>query len=239
MNNRIRANIQVGANWEEFQQKARHNNTSASELIRKWINAYLADSETIASQASPNWIEEKTLQMIRQELPPNLEAVTKMIKTYVTSELDRFKQDLTQSEHLNQATIDINPVQNRSDNIILSSASDCLDRALDLKDEIASSGIAVEQIERSDLSEIIKDDIPAKDGIMSSEAPGKSDVLTSKPKIISNRELGRLIGKHHVTLSRWRRRWGELPSDHEIKLSGWQPTPDGKWVKFQDQIKDI
>ena len=89
MTDRIRANIQVGANWEEFKQKCKTEGTSASQEINKFINAYLATSETISSNADPTWIEDRTRELVRKELPPTLKAFGNSLNASIGS---RFEQ---------------------------------------------------------------------------------------------------------------------------------------------------
>ena len=250
MSKRKVATIEVGANWKAFDRKCKENNTTRTRMIRSWIDAYLADTQTITQKADPSWLEDRITAQVRAELPANLKALQssllEMTLAQIRSELDlsarlgglneySYSRDIGQEDSLN---INVNSQTKRY------SEADPIGYSID---NSLSPDEPIESAVKSKSKKIVNTPEPAtieesQDLYLQSTDKKTAEPQTTSPgskskkkrgadrESISNREFARKIGKLVSSVSRWRRKWDSLPEDHFIKQQLYKPTDDGRWA---------
>jgi hypothetical protein len=229
MTTRIRANIQVGANWEEFKTRCKLNGQTATEVINACINSYLASSETIASQAPQGFIDNRTREIVRQELPPSLKAVAESVRASLLSEIEQLKSDLAQIRHLDQTSVEPTESNPSTSNIIKNSHTEPFHNSKNQSENSLVSQSKCDTIFLVDKSEGEKDIQVSYSGEQEANEINRHLKNSTLPPAISSRTLAKILGVNGSTVSRWRIRWANGKCYNLAVEHGYEPDVRGGW----------
>ncbi len=235
---KMRANIYVGKNWEEFKEVCRGKGTSASAQIQKWINGYLGQSETISEQAHPGWVRETINEGIRRSVPPSLEILQDNLKKWTTAQIEQLKEEITDFERLNKNIKISQQLQNRSQDINLNSQKE-LPEPLPKESKLSvSHSKNCDTLKGTEKKTNLLGDTPGSDFIDSSICTLKTQQDQPEKKSLSNREFSRLIERNSGSVSKWHKSFLKLPESHVVRQSGYVPAPRARWVLVEPKKND-
>lgn len=231
MNNRIRANIQVGANWHDFRQRCQLNGTSATEVLNNCINSYMANSETIANQAPQGYLEDRAREIVRQELPPSLKAVADSVRASLLSEIEQLKSELAQMRHLDQVSVEPTKSYSDSSNTMKNSQTKPFHKANNQPGNLIVSQLFCDTIDLVDKSEGEKEiqNLNSSPTEVNNSSQNQENLTFAPP--ISSRALAKILGVNGTTVSRNRIKWANGQKYDLALRHGYEPGDRGGWVQ--------